>query len=86
MNALIQPGALRPMLQRGENARQSWRDMLTEQHPFTVADADAILALFLKHRIARIDYGVGRVLVKHGAYLERAVLVRARDMANGGAQ
>lgn len=81
MGAPIQHGAMRPMLQRGENARQNWRDMLTEQHPFSPADADAILALYVKHRIARIDYGVERVHVKHGAYLDRAALVRARDHA-----
>lgn len=74
-------GALCPMLQRGENAKAAFCAMLTEQHPFSAADAQAILALYLKHRIAKIDHGIGRVHVKHGAYLDRAALVRARDHA-----
>lgn len=77
----IAPGALNPMLTRGENAKNSFCAMLTDQHPFNEEDARGILALYLKHRIARIDYGIGRVLVKHGAYLERDALRRARDMA-----
>lgn len=78
----IPEGALRPMLQRGENAKASFvecamRDGLTER------DALDAMSYLLKQKLARVDYGVGRINVKHGALLASDVLQRAAKAWRG---
>ena len=69
--------AIKPVVQRGENAVDGFISDIAEQFGFSVSEAEHILRVFLKERIARIDYGIGKVQIKHGAYWEREVMEEA---------
>jgi hypothetical protein len=51
--------------------------MLTRLAGITAPQADAVTAFYLKERIAKTDYVMGRINVKHGAFLDAAVIRRA---------
>jgi hypothetical protein len=46
---------------------------------FTADEADAILRLYLQENLVRLDWGIGRYSVKHGAFLNADVLNRALE-------
>ena len=64
------------MASRADNAVINWRDMLAELG-FTQDEADAILALYKRENLVKLDWGIGRYKIKHGAFLEPDVLRRA---------
>ena len=64
------------MATRADNAVIRWRDMLAGQG-FTPDQADAILALYKRENLVKLDWGIGRYKVTHGAFLEPDVLRRA---------
>ena len=68
--------SFKDMAQRADNAVIAWRDMLAN-HGFTADQADAILRLYLQEKLVRLDWGIGRFSVKHGAFLDADVLHRA---------
>lgn len=72
---------LEAMLQRIENGHQAFVEVLRAAGDISQADALRVKTLYLKHRLAKMDTGIGRISVKHGAYLERDVIQRAVDMA-----
>lgn len=43
------------------------------------AEAKKVMRLYLKERLAKCDAVIGRITVKHGAYLEADVIRRAID-------
>lgn len=61
---------LSPMMTREENARASFCDIAMSIIDCTEDEARDILAFYLREKLARIDYGVGRVNVKHGGLLD----------------
>ncbi len=77
-------GVLTPMLQRGENGKAEFVAMLQEQHGFTAADARTILDTYLRLKVAKVDYGIGRIMVKHGAFLDVEPLRNALAWAKEG--
>ena len=70
---------LEDMFTRIKNGETRFIEMLMEQYGCTEAEATKVLNLFVKHKIARIDSGVGQVIIKHGAFLEPGVIQRAID-------
>jgi hypothetical protein len=66
------------MAQRADNAVTQWRNMLANDG-FTADEADAILRLYLQENLVRLDWGIGRYSVKHGAFLNADVLNRALE-------
>jgi len=66
------------MATRADNAVIAWRDMLAGQG-FTSDQADAILTLYQKEKLVKLDWGIGRYSVKHGAFLEPDVLQNALE-------
>lgn len=68
------------MAQRIENAHAAFIETLQGFAGISRADAIKVKALYLKHRLATLDPGIGKIHVKHGAYLEPDVIHRAVDM------
>ena len=73
--------SFKDMATRADNAVIAWRDMLAD-HGFTADQADAILRLYQKGNLVKLDWGIGRYSVKHGAFLEADVLNRALEAAS----
>lgn len=63
--------------QRAANAESAFIDALQANNGITREDASRVLTYYLKHRIAKIDHGIGHVNVKHGAFLDQDVILRA---------
>jgi hypothetical protein len=63
---------------RAANAVTQWRDMLAEDG-YTTKQADKILDYYVKHKIVKLDWGVGRYNVKHGAFLTCPVMDKALE-------
>lgn len=70
--------SFKDMAQRADNAVTQWRDMLADDG-FSADQADAILRLYLQEKLVRLDWGIGRYSVKHGAFLNADVLNRALE-------
>ena len=71
---------LEAMFQRIENAHQGFIETLQRCGNISQEDATKVKTLYLKHRLAKLDTGVGVINVKHGAYLDKDVIRRAVDM------
>ena len=72
---------LEAMFQRIENAHQGFIETLQRCGNISRDDAIKVKAYYLKHRLAKLDTGVGVINVKHGAYLDNDVIHRAVDAA-----
>jgi hypothetical protein len=73
---------LQDMLTRIENAHQDFVETIKRCGDISRDDAIKVKAFYLKKRLAKIDTGIGRISVKHGAYLEADVIRRAVVMAS----
>lgn len=62
---------------RGARALDEFADSLAGIAGISLADARKVSAFYRRHKIAKVDFGIGRVQVKHGAYLEADVIRRA---------
>ena len=71
---------LEAMLHRIENGHQAFIEVLQSAGEISRADAIKVKSLYLENRLAKMDTGIGRISVKHGAYLDRDVIRRAVDM------
>ena len=69
------------MAKRADNAVTQWRDMLAD-NGFNADQADAILRLYIDEKLVKLDWGIGRYSVKHGAFLNADVLNRALEAAS----
>ncbi len=70
--------SFKDMATRADNAVVAWRDMLADDG-FTANQADAILRLYKQEKLVKLDWGIGRYSVKHGAFLDADVLNRALE-------
>ncbi len=68
---------LEAMFTRIENAHENFVETLMTWGEIPRADAIAVKGFYLKHRIAKLDTGIGRIGVKHGVYLEKSVIKNA---------
>jgi hypothetical protein len=69
--------AYRDIAQRGVNAQRQFAALLVNLGGITESESKAVTAFYLKERIAKTDYVMGVVNVKHGAFLDRTVIRRA---------
>ena len=67
---------------RIDNAHNDFTETLIRLGEFNREDAIKVKNLYLAKKLAKIDIGIGRINVKHGAYLDQDVLIRALAMAN----
>lgn len=67
----------RAMTQRLINAETSFLEQLTTAGDLTEEQAKVAFAKFKQIKILKLDLGVGRYTVKHGAFWDRAVVRRA---------
>lgn len=67
-------GALAPMAQRLLNARQAFAEVLVELGGISPEQAERLMNLMLRHKVAKVDYQLGRINVSHGFYLDRYVI------------
>ena len=71
------------MAHRIENAKAGFAQNLIEHHGLSKADAERVTGYYLKEKIAKIDVGIGRMSVKHGAFLDPDVIARAVSLSKG---
>lgn len=65
------------MKQRVENAHNEFEAWIMEEVGCDEMTARKVMALYLKNKMAKMNVAMGRIDVKHGAYLEPDVLQRA---------
>ena len=75
----------RDMAQRLVNAENSFIECVRRDTGFTQAQAETVMAYFIKHKLMKLNANDGQFYVKHGAFLERDVLTRALKQAEGKA-
>ena len=73
--------SFKAMAQRAVNAEESFIDDLQQLGHISEAEAVKVMRLYLKEKIARMDYGVGRIQIKHGQFLDKDVIRRAAKLA-----
>ena len=72
-----------PIIDRQRMALNHLAESLATFGELDSKTADKLAGFYLRHKLARLDNGVGRSMVKHGAYLEKDVIARAVAMMNG---
>ena len=73
---------LQDMLTRIENAHENFIGTLMRWGDVNRADAIKVKNFYIKKRLVKVDTGIGRISVKHGAFLDRDVIRRAVVMAS----
>ena len=68
---------LKDVAQRIVNAEENFTDTLVEIAGISKADAFKALATFRKAKAVKLHIGIGRITVKHGAFLAKDVILRA---------
>ena len=76
MNAKMN-SEMRPMATREANACGSFVENVVEQFGYTTEQSETILAVYLKHRAAKIDRHIGRIMLSHGDLWSRDAMDRA---------
>ena len=75
------PGT-RAVGQRAANAEIHGVEIIQGISGLSKADAAKVLAVFIKERAAKLNIGVGVTDFKHGAFLDKGVMLRALDAYN----
>lgn len=71
------------MAKREINANNEFVSNLMEQFGLSKADANGVFLLYKKEKIIRLDRGIGRWNLQHGAFWDADVIERAVNMVNG---
>lgn len=69
--------SFKAMAQRAVNAEAAFIESLMFHGDISEAAATKVASYYLREGIAKVDYGIGRVNIKHGAFLDKAVIRRA---------
>lgn len=69
--------AITPIVLREINARNAFYEVVMSVTGCNLVSAEKVLSVYLKLKVAKIDYGVGHVSIKHGVYYEKDVLMNA---------
>ena len=72
----MEPG-LRAMAQRLVNAENGFVQTLMERGKISKVDAEKVFVLYKKLKLVKLHAANGEYKVKHGGYLDEAVIVRA---------
>ena len=62
-------------------AYENFEGVVAALGDLSLAEAQRVTAYYLKHKLAKLDPVMGRIAVKHGAYLDRDVILRALGAA-----
>lgn len=65
------------MATRMDNAEKDFVQTLVSAAGISIEDAQAVLGFYRKIKAVKNDYAVSRISVKHGAMLDRDVILRA---------
>ena len=68
------------MATRIVNAETSFVSTLREISGCTENQGRAVMAFYLKNKLAKLSVGIGAISVTHGAYLEAGVIRNAIEM------
>ena len=69
--------SFKDMAAREAHARDSFVADLAKLGEISEAAAVKVASLYLREGIAKMDYGIGRIQIKHGAFLDKGVIQRA---------
>jgi len=69
----------RQVAERMVNAQKAFVQLVMEKG-FTRKQAEKIMTVYLKNKIAKLDAAMGRITVKHGAFWELDVLRNAANL------
>lgn len=69
--------------QRIVNAENAFDTTLVEISGIGAESAAKVRAFYLKNKIAKLDMVGGRISVTHGAYLDKAAILRAAEVVGG---
>lgn len=62
---------------RTASALEGFAALLIEIAGISANEAAKVSAYYRRHKLAKVDAQIGRVLVKNGAFLDRDVILRA---------
>lgn len=74
------PGT-RAVATRLVNAQQGFIDTVREILGCTQEDAEKVFGVYKDKKVLKLDVGIGRYSVKHGAFMEKDVLQNALGLA-----
>lgn len=69
----------RDIAQRIVNAETSFIECLMVAGQITKDQAEKVLQVYRKAKVVKMDPVVGQMTVKHGAFLDRDVIIRAME-------
>jgi len=67
--------------QRMNNAMVGFVESIERLGDLNADDAKLVANFYMKSKLAKMDAVGGRILVKHGAYLDKDIIVKALGMA-----
>jgi len=67
----------RQIAQRYVNAEEVFFNNIIAISSCSKADAEKVLSVFIAAKVAKVDPIIGRVIVKHGAFMEAQVIQNA---------
>jgi hypothetical protein len=74
--------SFRDMARRSVQARENFRETLQRiVSGLSDKEADAVTSLYLKNKIAKLDWAMGRISVTHGAFLDAGSIKCAANLA-----
>ena len=65
------------MRDREINARRNFVNQLIEIADISQDDAQRVCSFYLDHKLAKMDYGIGRIQVLYGSYLDKSAILGA---------
>jgi hypothetical protein len=79
---MIKRSEIAPLVNGLARANASFEEQLIEIAGISAADAAKVRAFYIKKKLAKADPIMGRISVKHGAFLGKDVILRAVEMAS----
>jgi len=84
MEEVMQQG-FKDIVQRMDNAMVGFVESIERLGDLNADDAQVVANFYLKSKLAKMDAVIGRISVKHGAYLDKEIIVKALGMAKEAA-
>lgn len=76
----LAPEHSRQIAERIDRAFREFADTLCRASGCSLGEARAVTQLYLKNKLAKLDAGIGRISVKHGAFLDAQAIRNAIEM------
>jgi len=78
---MLKKSAFAPIAQRMIKAENEFISSLIEQFEITTEEAEKVLRVFIKAKAVKLQAGMGRYNLTHGAYWESDVIQNALAMS-----